>query len=131
MTTPPGVLLDTTVLIDVLRNRNQRRRFLAGLVLSGHALAISTMSVAEIYSGLRPGEEQPTSTLLNQLSWYPVSGAIAERAGSLKADLRRQGQTRSLADMIVAATALENAFNLGTDNRKDFAGIGLILLQLP
>jgi predicted nucleic acid-binding protein len=131
MGTPAGVLLDTSVLIDVLRNRNQRRSYLAGLLNTGHALAISTMSVAEIHSGLRPGEEKVTKGFLNNLIWYPVSGAIAERAGGLKASLRRQGHTRSLADMIVAATALENGLDLATDNRKDFAGTGLVLLELP
>jgi len=131
MRAPSPILLDTTVLIDTLRNRSRRRQFLAGLVVSGHALAISTLSIAEVYSGVRSGEEQATRTLLVNLNWIPVSGVIAERAGRLKAALRSQGQTRSVADMIVAATALENGCTVATDNHKDFQMLGLEFVPLP
>ena len=125
------IILDTTVLIDALRNRNQRRALLAGLVVSGQELATSTICVAEVYGGLRPGEELATRAFLSGVDMVPVSPAIAERAGELKAAFRRQGQTRSITDMIVAATALENAFPVATDNRKDFQIPGLSLIPLP
>ncbi|MGD0632143.1 MAG: type II toxin-antitoxin system VapC family toxin [Terracidiphilus sp.] len=131
MSQPPRIVLDTTVLIDALRNRNRRRSFLAGLAASGQELVTSTICVAEVYGGLCPGEEQATQALLAALEWIPVSPAIAERAGKMKADLRRQGQTRSIADMIVAATALESGLSVATDNRKDFQIPGLALLPLP
>lgn len=131
MSQKPALLLDTTALIDALRNRNQRRRLLAGLVASGQALAASTVNVAEVYGGLRPGEEQATRAFLAGLDLFPVSASIAERAGQLKAAFRREGQTLSITDMIVAATALENGFPVATDNRKDFQIPGLALFPLP
>jgi predicted nucleic acid-binding protein len=131
MSAAPRVVLDTTVLIDVLRNRKQRRGLLAGLVASGHILSISAISVAEVYGGLRAGEEQATGTFLAGLDLVPVSAAIAERAGNLKAALQRQGQTRSVADMIVAATGLELGCPVATDNRRDFQLPGLALFPLP
>jgi len=124
------IILDTTVLIDALRNRNQRRALLAGLVVSGQELATSTICVAEVYGGLRPGEELATRAFLSGVDMVPVSPAIAERAGELKAAFRRQGQTRSITDMIVAATALENGLPVATDNRKDFQVPGLSLFPL-
>jgi predicted nucleic acid-binding protein len=125
------IVLDTTVLIDALRNRNQRRALLAGWVASGQDLATSTVCIAEVYSGLRPGEEQATQAFLAALDWIPVTGAIAIRAGSMKAALRRQGFTRSITDMIVAATAMENGLAIATDHRKDFQIPGLTLVSLP
>jgi len=125
------ILLDSTVLIDALRNKNERRSFLAGLVNSGQALVISTLSVAEVYSGMRAGEEKATSTLLRNLDWIPVSGAVAERAGRMKGLLRAEGQTRSLADMIIAATALEHGCGLATDNARDYEGLGVTFVVLP
>ena len=125
------VLLDTTVLIDALRGRNQRRSHLANMTASGKALVTSTICIAEIYGGLRPGEEVWTRDFLETLEWLAVSGEIAELAGELKSNLRRQGQTRSITDMIVAATALERGFSLATDNRKDFQISGLMLYPLP
>jgi predicted nucleic acid-binding protein len=87
--------------------------------------------MAEVYGGLRNGEEQATQALLSALDWIPVSPAIAERAGNMKAALRRQGHTRSITDMIIAATALESDVPIATDNRKDFQLPGLTLLPLP
>jgi predicted nucleic acid-binding protein len=69
--------------------------------------------------------------MLEDLDWFPVSAEIAERAGLLKASLRSCGHTRSISDMIVAATALENGFAVATDNRKDFQMPGLKLFPLP
>lgn len=131
MTQPSQIVLDTTVIIDALRNRNQRRAFLSGLVASGLELVSSTVTMAEVYGGLRNGEEQATQALLSALDWIPVSPAIAERAGNMKAALRRQGHTRSITDMIIAATALESDVPIATDNRKDFQLPGLTLLPLP
>ena len=114
------VLLDTTVLIDALRARQNRRALLADLVTSGHILATAAINIGEVYAGMRPGEEPGTEAFLSSLQCYPMSGAVARRAGSLKAAYARQGQTLSLADMMVAATALEHGLTLMTDNRRDF-----------
>lgn len=131
MSRQPQIVLDTTVLIDALRSRNRRRAFLAGLVASGRELVTSTISIAEVYGGLRPGEEQATQAFLTVLEWIPVSPAIAQRAGNMKAALQRRGHTRSITDMIIAATALESGVPVATDNRKDFLVPGLTLFPLP
>jgi predicted nucleic acid-binding protein len=127
----PGILLDTTVVIDALRNRNLRRAFLTSLVNARQGLAASTITIAEVYAGLRLGEEQATRALLSDLDWQPVTATVAERAGELKASLRRQGQTRSITDMIVAATAIELGFSVATDNKRDFQIPGVTLYPLP
>jgi predicted nucleic acid-binding protein len=124
-------MLDTTVLIDVLRNRNKRRAWLEQLVLSGKVLATSTISIAEVYGGLRPGEQAATRMHLANLEWLPVSAPIAEQAGLIKAGLRRKGLTHSITDMIVAATAIEYGCALATDNQKHFQVPGLTLIPLP
>ena len=125
------LLLDTTVLIDTLRARQNRRAFLADLVAAGHTLATAAINIGEVYAGMRPTEELRTEAFLSSLDCYPISGAIARRAGSLKSAYARQGQTLSLADMIVAATALEHGLTLLTDNRKDFPLPELQFHSLP
>jgi len=114
------LLLDTTVLIDVLRGRENSRALLAKLLEGGHTLATSAINLGEVYSGMRPEEEKQTEIFLNSLDCYPITVAIAKRAGKLKASWAQKGKTLSLADMVVAATALENSLTLMTDNRKDF-----------
>src|SRR4051812_7187313 len=100
------VLLDTTVLIDVLRNRGDRRHLLAELVEQGHTMTTSARNLGEIYVGMRPHEASETDRLMRSIECYPLTAAIARQAGMLKFAYSRKGRTLSLADMIVAATAL-------------------------
>ena len=125
------LLLDTTVLLDVLRARQNRRSMLAELVAGGHILATAAINVGEVYAGMRIGEETRTEAFLSSLDCYPMTAAIARRAGSLKRAWAQKGKTLSLADMIIAATALEHRLALMTDNRKDFPLPELNIYPLP
>jgi len=61
------ILLDTSVLIDVLRNRNKRRELLTTLVEAEHTLATTVVNIAELYAGMRPREAAGTEALLGGL----------------------------------------------------------------
>lgn len=115
-----NVLLDTTVLIDALRARNNRRAQLAELVAAGHTLTTSAINIGEIYAGMRRSEQARTEAFLSNLECHPITTSIARRAGLLKSAWARKGRTLTLADMIIAATALEHDLVLMTDNHKDF-----------
>lgn len=124
-------LLDTTVLVDVLRGRNGRRELLAQLLLDGHKLTTSAINAGEVYAGVRAGEEARTTALFDRLSCVPVTCSIAQSAGALSCTWGRKGKTLALADMLVAATALEHGYTLMTDNRKDFPIAELQFYSLP
>jgi predicted nucleic acid-binding protein len=119
------LLLDTTVLIDALRNRANRPARLSGLVQHGHVLTTTTANMAEVYAGMRGTEERETAALFHGLHCYSLTEGIAQLAGKLKYQWAMRGRTLSLIDMIVAATALEHHAALITDNRKDFPIHGL------
>jgi predicted nucleic acid-binding protein len=125
------LLLDSTILIDVLRRRNERRRKLASLVEGGHFPATSSLNIAEIYAGIRFGEEPRTTAFLDSLRCFPITKSIARLAGTLKAQWAAKGLTLTLDDMLVAATALERDLPLVTDNRKHFPIHGLRFHPLP
>jgi predicted nucleic acid-binding protein len=125
------LLLDTSVLIDVLRQRNQRRRFVADLVRAGHTLCTATLNVAELYAGMRAGEEAGVEALLAGLGLHDLTGPGARMAGKLKNTWSRKGRTLTLADTIVAAVAIEHGCQLLTDNRKDFPMPEVQLHPLP
>jgi len=114
------LLLDTTILIDVLRRRNDRQAWLGQLVDAGHQFATSAVCVGEVHSGIRSGEEVRAHGLLASIPCYPVSATIAARAGDIRAEWSHKGITVTLTDMLIAATALEHGLALVTDNRKDF-----------
>jgi predicted nucleic acid-binding protein len=114
------LLLDTTVLIDALRFRHGRRELLAELARAGHTLSTSALSVAEVYAGMRPGEEAKTEAFLRALDCYELSWSAGRLAGNLKREWGGRGKTLSLADAIVAAIALEQGCILMMDNHKHF-----------
>jgi predicted nucleic acid-binding protein len=125
------LLLDTSVLIDALRLRHSRRELLAELVQAGHTLATTALNVAEVYAGMRPDEAQRTEALLGALDCYELTGTSGRRAGGLKQQWSKKGRTLALADMIIAAIALERGCTLMTDNRKDFPMEELDKFDLP
>ena len=122
-----GILLDTTVLIELLRHREKAVVQVRDLTLRGFALAICPITVAELYAGMRKGEEQSTAELLSAFQWLPLSREVARKAGEIVASKRRAGRTHALDDMIIAATAMHYGYALLTDNRKDFAVPGIPL----
>jgi len=124
-------LLDTSVLIDVLRCRRGRRELLAELLRGGHAVATTALNVAEVYAGMRPGEELQTEAFLDALECYELTGSTARLAGKLKKQWSKRGRTLTLPDTIVAAIALERGCTLMTDNRKDFPMPELDYYSLP
>jgi predicted nucleic acid-binding protein len=124
-------LLDTSVLIDTLRLRYGRKQLLAGLLHDGHRLATTAINVAEIYSGVRPEEEQRTNFFLGSLECYPLEPAAGEHAGRLRSIWAKKGRVIALPDTIVAAIAIERGCTLMTDNRKGFPMPELKLFALP
>ena len=125
------LLLDTSVLIDVLRLRRGRRELLAKLARGGHSLATTTLNIAELYAGMRPDEEARTEEFLDLLDCYALTAAAGRLAGSLKYKYARKGRTLTLADSIVAAIAMEQRYTLMTDNRKNFPMPELDCYDLP
>ncbi len=120
MLNPQRVLFDTTVLIDLLTRRPKAVARLRALAERGAKMAISMVSVAEIYGGLAPGEEERTAKLLELFDVIPLSQDLARRTGELAAARRRVGRSYTIDDMMIAATAIESRYQLYTTNKKDF-----------
>jgi predicted nucleic acid-binding protein len=114
------LLLDTSVLIDVLRRRNGRRAMLAELVRGGHTFSTTSLNIAEIYAGMRPHEESDTEALLAALECHELTGDAGRMAGKFIQQWRQRGRTLELPDTLIAAISIGKKCTLLTDNRKDF-----------
>ncbi|MBI3824621.1 MAG: type II toxin-antitoxin system VapC family toxin [Candidatus Rokubacteria bacterium] len=111
------ILLDTDVLIDLLRGRPATKAFV--LDVTGDAVpCCSVISVAELTAGMRRGEEGATSALLDGLVIFPVTREIAEVAGRFKQAAR--SRRLELADCVIAATAFVEGAPVATSNVKDY-----------
>lgn len=113
-------LLDTSIIIDVLRERRGRHDLLRQLAQQGHRFAYCAINVTEVYAGMRPGEAEVTVELFDRLEYVEVTFEIARTAGGLILEWRRKGRTLELPDAMIAAVALQFGLTLATDNRKDF-----------
>ena len=124
-------LLDTTVIVDAINGKGGRDRFLDDLLAQRNLLACCSINVTEVYAGMRPHESEVTEAFLRSLRFYEVTWEIACRAGELKNEWAKKGQTIALPDVTIAAVALANGLTLVTDNKKHFPMPELLLLPLP
>jgi predicted nucleic acid-binding protein len=127
----PHFLADTSLIVDLINGRNDRRNFMRQLLKPGDTLGCCTINVVEVYTGMRPGEEEVTDAYFDRLLYYDVTKNIAKEAGALRYYWRRQGQSLSLADATIAAVALHHSLRLLTDNAKHFPMPELSRHNLP
>jgi predicted nucleic acid-binding protein len=125
------LLLDTSVIIDVLNGKRNRAELLRELLRQGHLLACCAINVTEVYAGLRAHEEARTVNLLQSLQYFPITWPVARLAGELKRDYGRKGITLATTDVTIAAVALYHGLSLMTDNLKHYPMKELDLYPLP
>jgi predicted nucleic acid-binding protein len=97
---------------------------------------ISVITLAELQHGLRraktPTQQLQRSIFLNEviqvLSIIPVDQQIALRVGLLDAEMALSGERVDLADLIIAATAIELGLHLVTCNLRHFEHIPELLI---
>lgn len=114
---PIAFLVDTDVLIDYLRDETVAVSYLESLP---PPLLISAISVAELYAGVREGNERfALDEFLDAFEIVPVDEEIAVAGG-----LYRRGYGKShgtgLSDALIAATATLRNATLVTLNHKHF-----------
>ncbi len=112
-----NVVLDTSVLVDHLRDSAPATEYLAGL---SEQPACSEISRIEVIQGLRSAERQAADRLFALISWVPVSEVIARRAGELGRKWGRSHPGIGVADLAIAATAEQVGAVLATRNLKHF-----------
>lgn len=112
-------LLDSDVLIFALRGRPGTVAFVQDL-LREEVPAISALSYFEVWTGVRPHEEESVRAFLSSLDVVPVTGEIAHQAGEYSRAFRKRGITLGVMDNLIAATAKVHHLSLVTGNIRDF-----------
>ena len=121
-----SLLLDTDVLIDFLRGRDEAISFVSA---RSERIVMSSVSVAELYAGVRGAREGTEQVALDDLLGLfrvvPVTVDIGRLGGLYKRDYGASHGV-GLADAIIAATATLEDAALETLNVKHypmFAGL--------
>ena len=123
-------LCDTNVISEAMKPNGDKT--VEKWLYKRNLIFLSVINVEEIFCGLAAKNAQ------RQMAWFeeftenhcevlPLTHAIAKRAGTLRGDLRRRGEVRTQADLLIASTALEYDLILATRNEKDFTQCGLVV----
>ncbi len=129
-------IIDTDLLIDLLRNQKQATAFITKLEEKNYILATTAVNIFELHHGAHKSQEseknlQAIHVLINRLSILPFTSKAAQKAGHIYAQLERQGQPIGLRDTLIAAIALTKECSLATRNQAHFSRISDLEIITP
>jgi len=135
-----GFLLDANVPSELVRPQPEPRVKTWVAAQSLDALFISAVSFGELRRGITlraPGKRRTELELWLETDMsilfsgriLPLTRSIAERWGALDGQRQLMGRPLNVPDGQIAATALEHDLTMVTRNVKDFAGLGVALIN--
>lgn len=116
----PDMVLDSDVIIELLRESPVIRSELARLHAGGWTLCSTPISRAEIYHGLRPKEEKAVERFFSSCRSLPINDDVGEKAGRYLAAFHKSHSVELGDALIAASTFVHNSDALFTLNRKHY-----------
>jgi tRNA(fMet)-specific endonuclease VapC len=124
------ICIDTSVLIDFFRKKEKSKTWLYKLSSDYHILAVTSISVFEIYSGCNSIQIEFWNRFFQNKVILPLDVNAAKQAVIIDQYLKKQRKQIAIPDLFIAACVLENNLPFATLNNKDFERIpNLILLD--
>lgn len=114
-----GILYDSDVIIEILRGRSSIVEAALRLEGSGVPTYWCAVSSAEIYAGIRAGEEALTQAFFDARGEIVLDGRAGRAAGSYLARYARSHGVE-LGDALIAAAASTAGVRLWTRNRTHY-----------
>lgn len=120
------VVIDTNILIDLLRNKSNAVKFFERI--ENNAIATTDINAFELYFGAYKSRKQEknlasTKGLLNSLTLFTTSEDAMEVAGKVMARLEGEGRNIEIRDLLIGAIAMTNGFGVATNNVEHFKRI--------
>lgn len=115
------VIVDTSIIIDFLRGHRATIDLFSAL-LNRRSAGITAVTVFELQVGIEPDSRRDTNLghLIDYLTVLPLDSAAAKIAGRIERQLRQDGRTIGVADILIAGICLRSGLPLATGNRAHF-----------
>ncbi len=124
------VILDTTIIIHLLRGDEKARSKIAELETRNTKMHTTQINIFEIIQGIygygkKPDDEiAALEVLLERVKVLDLNYFGAYHAGKISGSLIKKGITISPSDLLIAGIAIANNINIiATKNTKDFSKI--------
>ena len=134
-----GLILDSSVVIAAERRGQTAYHMVEaiGAQMADPEIAVSVITVLELAHGIaraktearRAARTQFLDDLLVGMPVHPVTVLAALRAGQIDGQLRAEGKTVALADLLIGTTALVLGYTVATGNPRHFAMIPGLSVQ--
>lgn len=112
--TKDGIIVDTSVLIDFLKNTGANAKTVE-LLISEKRILTTGIIIAELLQGVRSAnEEAVVSNLIDCIPTIEIGSDIWVKAGRLSCELRRKGISLPLTDVAIASVAIEYDLSIFT-----------------
>ncbi|MGC9345278.1 MAG: type II toxin-antitoxin system VapC family toxin [Candidatus Bathyarchaeales archaeon] len=129
------VILDSTILIGVLRNKREEAELIRELEAETK-LATTTINAFEVYYGAYKSKDVQRNLasvkgLLSTLELLTVDEGSVETAGQVLAELESEGQSIDVRDLFIGCVAVSNGFTVLTHNKQHFQRIPKLHVVTP
>lgn len=131
------VVIDTDILVDMLRNVRKTVDFISELEKKEYILSTTVVNVFELYYGAYKSRKRAknlsaTNELLKRLIVLEMTFKPARKAGQIHADLEAEGKPIGLRDAMIGAISLSEGCSVVTQNVEHLGRIEeLNLIQAP
>ena len=122
------ILADTSILIDLFRKSKKVNSKFVQLAMEGYEFQISAITAYEVYSGATIGQLPFWDDLLEKIIVLPFDKDVVKQAVIINRILKQKRKQIELADLFIAATAVNHDLSLATLNRKHFERIDLLTI---
>ena len=127
------IVLDTTILIDFLRNTEYAISKIEKLS-QDNELFTTDINIFELYYGAYIAKDSLENVasikgLIDTLTILNTDADSMEIAGKLLAELAKKGNLIEFRDALIAGICLKNSLPIITANKKDFEKTGVKIIE--
>lgn len=122
-----NICLDTDVIINSLNSKEFGKKLLK-LKNKGVSLYTTAINTFELSKGVREKERENLENFFSGLNILNFDKKSSEKAAQIFNELKKQGNSLDIADIMIASIAIANNQTLWTKNKKHFQRIPELVL---